>query len=194
MRSHKNRRTLVLHLFCVLLCLGCTRSRGPEPVKSPANASEEGSEAPTLKAEACTLSTPLKPGIPGSPGHLIVSSRNPNGDSELSALMRSMHADLEIIRQAIMNGALPESFPGGHERIRCSWPTDLDARNPVFDVLAQGYIRDYSALANSKQGESREVLADRFERVVQGCVTCHENSCRGPIPMIRKLSLRTSGE
>jgi len=144
---------------------------------------------PAEAKEECTLQTPLKPGIPGSPGNLIASARNPNGDSELSDLMRKMVADLQGVRQQIMNGALPESFPSGHDRIRCTWPTDLDGRNEIFDAMAQQYLNAYKALADSKADTAKAEIEARYAAVVGSCVTCHENSCRGPIPMIKNLHL-----
>ena len=53
----------------------------------------------------CNCSTPLQPGVPGSPGHLIVSPRNPNGDSELAVPMRQFVDDLTEARiQALLEG------------------------------------------------------------------------------------------
>lgn len=62
---------------------GCTK-----PAASPISQTSTVNSAADVNAVAdgaaeCTLETPLIPGVPGSPGHLLPSDRNPNGDSEL---------------------------------------------------------------------------------------------------------------
>ena len=97
----------------------------------------------------CNLSTPLQPGIPGSPGNLIKSPRNPNGDSELAVLMRQFVDDLREVRMLAEAGQPLRKLLPVHRRMRCAWPTKPDERNERFDTLAQGYlaaVRDRSAV------------------------------------------------
>ena len=190
------RISLLLALFVGCICLEC---RGPGAQESAQlgavkPATPAAVDAPALKAKPaqvsppkCTLQTPLKPGVPGSPGNLIPSERNPNGDSELAVLMRKMVSDLQVVRQALVNGAKPEAMPIGHERMLCAWPTDLDNRNEVFGAMAQQYLNAYKRLEEAKSD-----IGAQYEAVVGSCVTCHENSCRGPIPMIETLRLPTA--
>jgi hypothetical protein len=132
--------------------------------------------------QACTLETPLVPGVPGSPGHLIPTSLNPNGQSELAALMRTMQADLKAAGEAI---ALQQPVPkmlAKHARIRCSWPTTPSDRTPEFDAFAQAYLAQVAALETAP---SRPAL----DRVLNACKSCHEHTCPGPISAIESLRL-----
>ncbi|MCC6337106.1 MAG: hypothetical protein IT380_24320 [Myxococcales bacterium] len=161
----------------LLLLAACTRA--------PAAAARDAS---TLKAEAplpeCTLATPLVPGVPGSPGHLIPSELNPNGASELAALMRTMVADLEAGRAALEKGGTPPPLWSRHRKLRCAWPTDSADRNPQFDAMAVTYLAQVQAL-DAKPTHPRAA----FNAVVTACQACHENSCPGPIERIVQLKV-----
>lgn len=139
--------------------------------------------APTDTEPPCTITTPLKPGVPGSPGHLIASPINPNGDSELSHLMRQMTADLRAARDALRGGAAPEpAWAANHRRIRCAWPTDPGVRTGHYDALAGTYLAAVRAY-------ERDPAPARYEAVVRACATCHEHTCDGPLMVIESLHL-----
>jgi hypothetical protein len=128
----------------------------------------------------CTFETALVPGVPGSPGHLIPSSRNPNGDSELAALMRHCVDDWKEARAALKTGqAIRPRFPV-HRRMRCSWPTDPADRNQAFDALAVGYLTRVQAF------DARPSVKT-YEGVLDGCKACHEVTCGGPLQVIESL-------
>ncbi len=131
----------------------------------------------------CNLDIPLVPGIPGSPGNLIVSPRNPNGDSELSALMRVCVDDLVAAKQTLASGQVPRPMRPTHRRMRCSWHTKEDTRNETFDGLARSYL---GAVEGFDGGPSQE----RYNAVVQGCVACHSVFCGGPLDLIEGLYWR----
>jgi hypothetical protein len=155
-----------------VLLSGCSRP-SPAPAAVPAPVEEE-----------CTLQTPLKPGVPGSPGHFIPSDINANGASELATLMREMKADLEAARAAIEKGERVAPMHARHRKIRCAWPTGLEDRNPVFEASAISYLQQVRTLDSSPA----DVRA-AYEGVVAGCLACHANSCPGPISAIEKLRL-----
>lgn len=124
-----------------------------------------------------SLATPLVPGIPGSPGHLIVSERNPNGDSELSHLMRLFVDDLQAARATIEAGGKPPELYHKHRRIRAAWPSKADERNEAFDMRAQGYLAAVRAFDAAH-------TADTFNAIIASCIACHSVSCGGPIDFI----------
>ena len=133
--------------------------------------------------EACTLETPLVAGIPGSPGHLIPSSINPNGQSELAALMRTMIGDLENAKATIEAGKPIETMTARHSRIRCAWPTTVSERNERFDVMAQSYLTTLAALEAAPPAQARAAFND----AVGGCRGCHEKTCSGVLVAIEGL-------
>ncbi len=125
----------------------------------------------------CNGETPLQPGVPGSPGHLIVSPRNPNGDSELSVLMRQFVDDLREARVLLEAGQPVKPLFPVHRKMRCAWPTRPDERSPRFDSLAVNYlylVRAYDAAPGR----------DTYNGVIQGCISCHAASCGGPLDFI----------
>lgn len=169
---------ILLAASSILLLFACAQAPGSKP-------SFAGGNAPvfTPLEQDCDPTLPLVPGIPGSPGHLIRSPRNPNGDSELSYLMRLMADDLEACKKALANGEKPKAMLGIHRRIRCSWPTKLDERSPQFDAMAQAYLGAVKAFDEAPSQV-------HYNAIVQGCVACHSISCRGPLDRIDGLVWR----
>lgn len=128
----------------------------------------------------CNLQTVLDPDKPGSPGHLIESPRNPNGDSELAVLMRRFVDDLKEARIQVQGGgAVPKLFPL-HRTMRCAWPTRPEDRNEGFDARAIAYlgaVREFDA----------EPSKATYNAIVGNCVACHQVSCGGVIEFIETL-------
>ena len=131
----------------------------------------------------CTAETVLVPGVPGSPGHLIASEINPNGASELATLMRTFVADWKDARVKLeADAGVTARFPV-HRKIRCSWPTAANDRNPAFDGLAVGYLAKVKAFDAKPSKET-------YEGVLDGCKACHEVSCGGPLELIEGMRWR----
>ena len=136
---------------------------------------------PAAPEESCTLKTPLQPGIPGSPGHLIVSENNPNGASELAAMMRRFVADWRGVQGALReHKPLPVKFAAAHAKVRCSWPTTPSDRDSAFDGFAVNYL-------NAVRTYDVAPSAQSFNRVVASCRACHEQTCGGPLVVIDSL-------
>ncbi|MFO0595787.1 MAG: hypothetical protein U0228_10795 [Myxococcaceae bacterium] len=161
------------HLFIAgaALLVACTKPSPPPPPPPP----------PAPVVDDCTFETKLVPGVPGSPGHLIPSERNPNGASELATLMRRFVDDWRVAKTTLETdgGVVAPAFPV-HRKIRCSWPTDPGDRNAQFDGLAQGYL---AAVKKFDAAPSRETR----EGVLDGCKACHEVTCGGPLEVIEGL-------
>lgn len=156
-----------LEILLVLVLSACARE-GTTPLAEP----------------PCTLETPLVPGVPGSPGHLLPSDINPNGASELAALMRTMTADLEQLRTTL-DRAPPPALHTRHRKLRCAWPTDPGERTPQFDAFAVAYLARVQALEASAAADRKAA----YDAVVTACKSCHQQTCSGPIPRIEKLRL-----
>jgi hypothetical protein len=144
------------------------------------------SQSPVRPAaeEECTLGTPLVPGVPGSPGHLVPSDINPNGASELAVLMRQMVSDWREIRGQLAAGQQLQRAPllPTHRRIRCSWPTAAEDRNAAFDAMAQAYVQNVRAFDAAPSAET-------YRGVLSACAACHEATCGGPLAVIEGLQL-----
>jgi hypothetical protein len=160
------------------LALGCG---SPQPTPPPA--AEALVSASAGATAECTLETPLEPGVPGSPGNLLPSDINPNGASELAALMRVMQNDLREARDTLSAGGSTRPLRSAHARLRCAWPTDPSDRNPTYDAFSQAYLAAVGSLDAATGGEARAAHG----RVLDTCVACHQDTCQGPIPAIEAL-------
>lgn len=166
-------RLVVVVVVASLLC-ACPRKEPVEALAAP----------PRLPADDCTLETELVPGVPGSPGHLIPSERNPNGASELATHMRTMVEDLRDARAKVLAGAPVPPLEARHRKLRCAWPTSPSDRNAAFDAMARNYLGAVAAL-DARPQDTRAA----FNGVVAACRSCHEATCEGPIAVIEGLAL-----
>jgi hypothetical protein len=181
------RLPLLLNLVVPLLA-ACSRSAPQQPVGAAPPSAASSTTAPLEippSAADCTLATRLVPGIPGSPGHLIPSPRNPNGQSELSAHMRLMQSDLAAARSAILGGTAVAPMLARHRKIRCAWPTRPADRDEALDASARHYLDAVAAL----DGAAPSQRAAAFTSVLGACRACHEHTCSGAIVAIDALAL-----
>lgn len=173
--------------LAVAACTGKPETSQPAPTDgtTPAVAAASSSPAAGTTAMAadadCNLATVLKPGIPGSPGHLIQSPRNPNGDSELSALMRRFVDDLRTVRPLLEAGEKVAPLFPVHRTMRCAWPTKPEERNQQYDLRAQAYL---AAVTAFDQAPGK----DTYNAMIAGCIACHSVSCGGPLEFIGEMT------
>lgn len=196
---HPLRRAVPSLLCGLLAASACNRAApsadpsGAAPATTAVRPSSEdhairaadSAAAASGQSEECTLQTPLSPGVPGSPGHLIPSTRNPNGQSELAALMRTMEAALKDARPLVAQGQKVGPFAPRFRKIRCSWPTNLGDRDAQFDAFAVAYLSAVAKLDQSSGADS----AAAFDGVLSACRSCHERACSGAIVAINALRL-----
>lgn len=171
-----------MRLPCVLLVVATACARPVAPLAL--DASTPVPAAPAMSVDDCTLATPLVPGVPGSPGHLLPSDINPNGASELAALMRLMQNELTQARGVILDGGVPPLMYPRFRKMRCAWPTAAADRNEQFDGLALAYLATVRNL-DARTGKT----ADAFDNVLTLCHACHNSSCPGPLVVIDALRI-----
>lgn len=172
-------RFLALTFLASVLFVSCG---GNEPLAKAPSAPKEAPPVfePLAPDVEVSLATPLVPGVPGSPGHLIKSSRNPNGDSELAFLMRLFVDDLKDARAKAEAGEPLPRLYDKHRRMRAAWPSKADQRNERFDSMAQGYL---SAVRAFETGPTPA----NFNAIINACIACHSGACGGPIDYIDSL-------
>lgn len=175
--------------------VGLAACSGEEPVKDGGDAADANG-AKAAKADGatggaagkvdalddsdCNLQTVLDPKKPGSPGNLIPSERNPNGDSELAVLMRKFVDGLRDTRLLVEAGEPVKPLYPVHRTMRCAWPTVPSDRDEGYDARAQAYlgvVRLFDATPNK----------ENYNAIVNSCVACHQVSCGGVIEFIQTL-------
>lgn len=110
---------------------------------------------------------------------------NPNGDSELSLLMRNMVHSSESLKELIKQGKLPDQFPEEFLKIHTAKPTDSNTKKASFDGFASLYISNMQTLFKSPKDQ----LTTNYNAVISACVSCHTEHCPGPLKKIKQLSI-----
>ena len=111
------------------------------------------------------------------------TSLNPNGDSELAILMRTMHDFSKQAKSALENGSAIPSYPAQLKNMNQAKATDGMIDNPA---VFQGFSSHYLSVLDSiyLDGVSQKI---QYNKMVTACITCHNEYCQGPIPAIKKL-------
>lgn len=173
------RALLVVWAVPIVALVACDRTSSSGALGRDAGVAASSSALPA----ECTGDTPLVPGVPGSPGHLLPSARNPNGVSELAALMREMEADWRRVRDQLHDAgdARPAGLGLRHSRMRCAWPTQPADRDRAFDARAASYLAKVRAFEAAPTEEA-------YGAVLIACRACHESVCTGALAAIDALA------
>ncbi len=107
-------------------------------------------------------------------------------DSELAKLMRTMHDEQLAVKEAILNGETPESYPASYSHMTTSEPTENMEIGEAFKAYAVLHKASMDNLASSDSAN----LVENHNLVIQSCVNCHQDHCTGPIEKIEKLYIR----
>ena len=112
-------------------------------------------------------------------------SLNPNGDSELALLMRTMYDQTREMKKALKQGKkYDHSFET--EAIFTAQPTE-EGKNTstTYKAFAQNYLHVMEQYADA----SNKDLKSSYEQIVGNCQSCHQKVCPGPLRRIRHLEL-----
>jgi cytochrome c553 len=135
-----------------------------------------------LSMHACQSGKEEQP----EPAQVAVTDVNPNGSSELALLMREMHEAAVEAKAAIEQGMLPDmqiDFSSLNTATPTK-PTMVDFEG--YEALSASYITAMKALDDATDSAS---AAQAHTAVINTCLSCHQISCQGPIPRIKKLQL-----
>lgn len=115
------------------------------------------------------------------------SQLNPNGDSELALLMRSMTVYMETIRDSVQKEAPFPDCPTEFEALMVAKETEgmIKDRNH-FNAYADQWLSDLNQVCTSTGGNRVKA----YERLRSSCLNCHQSYCQGPIPKIQRLSIQ----
>ncbi len=137
---------------------------------------------------ACSQSTSTKNEVASttdSASCATPSSRNPNGESELSSLMRKMQDNSIALRTMVEKGELPKDLPKEFVAIYTAKPTDADTKHESFNRFAANYLSNLELVYQSDQSNFKQ----HYNQLVNACESCHMEHCPGPLKAIAKLKL-----
>lgn len=106
--------------------------------------------------------------------------------SEMAALMNRMYEENAKIKQQILNGETPENFPEEYLKIHTATLTDPSDRTSQFRQYSDLYLNNLRDIFETP----KDSLKLEFNEVINSCIACHQTTCIGPIPRIRKLLIR----
>ncbi len=107
--------------------------------------------------------------------------------SEMSILMKEMHAFNLQLKQDIIAGKELADFPNTFLNIHSAKLSDFKARTDQFKSFSNVFINAQQDIYNTN---SSLKLRDRFNNAINACIACHKTECTGPIPKIKKLIIK----
>jgi len=110
---------------------------------------------------------------------------NPNGESELALLMRSMTDFMEQAKGNLQNGMEIQDCPEEFNRLTTAKETEgIIQERDHFNAYSEQWLDDLEKLCNSNGQEQIQA----YEQLRTSCLTCHQSYCQGPIPKIERLT------
>lgn len=108
---------------------------------------------------------------------------NPNGDSELAIVMRTMHEHAKQLKEQILAGESITPYPEEIKTINTAEPTPgMIANKEVFDGFAGLYLSKLDSIYLADVNQKLQ-----YNHMVNSCVDCHQVHCQGPLAAIKKL-------
>ena len=113
----------------------------------------------------------------------LSEEEHPFTEPTLSELMRERFDEMKIVKQAILNDeevvfndtiGFIHGIPSREALTTKEFQSELKAFELTYTMLTQ---------------EEAESIRNRYEAVVQWCLSCHERHCPGPIRAIKSLRL-----
>lgn len=106
--------------------------------------------------------------------------------SEMANLMRIMLAKNKALGQQIIKGKDIGSFNSDFFKIHTATLTDSTDLDASFTVFANHFLQMQQEVFLVTKKERKK----QFNKVIDACISCHQDRCSGPIPRIRKLIIK----
>lgn len=107
-------------------------------------------------------------------------------DSELALLMRKMYKDNLEIRDSLIEGFVPRSFPKDFSTIHTAKATEPEKLDETFQSLADLYLQNMTIITEAKTAEEAKIS---FNGMINTCSSCHTIYCPGPLSKIKKMKI-----
>jgi len=106
--------------------------------------------------------------------------------SEMAALMLTMYTTNLENKKMILEGESPTNYPKDFSKIYSATLTDSTDRNASFNAFSDFYLYTLKKVYNAP----KDSLKIYHNNTVNSCISCHETTCIGPIPRIKKLLIQ----
>lgn len=111
---------------------------------------------------------------------------NPNGDSELALWMRDAFDTMMVRKKAMKEGDYSVSLPIDQALKHAQATEPEKAQSELYQAMAQTYISSIHAFNEAVQLNKK----DKFNGIVDQCMSCHTQLCPGPRVKIKKLYMK----
>lgn len=106
--------------------------------------------------------------------------------SEMAALMLKMYDKNLENKKLVLEGKQPKDFPKEFLNIHTAQLTDPSDKKPSFNAFSDFYLNSFKKVYET----SKDSLVFRHNNAINSCIACHETTCVGPIPRIKKLLIK----
>jgi len=106
--------------------------------------------------------------------------------SEMTLLMKEMYISNELLKEKIVKNDSLSGFNATFLKIHNAVLTNRFERTPDFEAKANEFISNQEAIFKV----AKESRGTQFNITVNSCIACHETTCTGPIPRIKKLLIK----
>jgi len=110
---------------------------------------------------------------------------NPDGDSEMSLLMREMLNDALRMKKAVEAGQKPKLLRSFIELETAEATRESKVDNDEFRAFTDHYLDLLQRFERSSVAESSSI----YTGMIQTCMNCHAAVCPGPMVRIKQLYL-----
>jgi len=104
--------------------------------------------------------------------------------SEMAIHMNYMFDIQENIKNQIKSGNTPKDFPEEILKIHTAKLSDFKERNQNFEAFSHLFVERFELIFDTT---TLVPIEQRYNDVVNLCISCHQTECAGPIPRIQKL-------
>ena len=121
-----------------------------------------------------------------TPKEIIIVEGKKIKQSEMAALMNKMYDKNLENKMLVLEGKSPKDFPKEFLNIHTAQLTNPSDRKATFGTFSDFYLKSFQKVYET----SKDSLVYRHNNAINSCITCHETTCVGPIPRIKKLLIK----
>jgi len=106
--------------------------------------------------------------------------------SEMAVLMLKMFDENAKVKSQILKGEELAEFPQEFLNIHSATLTDPSDRSEKFNAFSKLYLSNQKALFETHKDSLKRI----YNQTINTCIACHQSTCPGPIPRIKKLLIK----